>query len=137
MPAVKVSDLFREVADWYDFYATFHDYKLFGDLPDIFGRDEALDLKDIHHIHLAKTVRIKTIWSKQPDQFRRTIPLKEPENDYWLIYAYDDFKNEYLLLTVIGPKAHQRAEWDAYLRTVLVEIVEPWILGRIDYPEID
>ena len=137
MPSVKVSELFKELSDWYDLYALFHDYKLFGDLPDIFGRDEGLDLKDIHHIHLARTAKLQAVWSQQPNKFRRVIPRSEPENDYWLIYAYDDLQDEYLLLTIIGPEAHRREEWAAFLRTILVEIVEPWIVGRVSYPEID
>lgn len=27
---------------------------------------------------------------------------EDPDNDFWLIYAYDDFKDAYLLLTIIG-----------------------------------
>lgn len=137
MPAVKVSELFKEVSGWYDFYASFHDYKVFGDLPDVFGRDEPLGLADIHHIHLATTAKVQKIWARQKDQFYRTTRVGEPENDFWLIYAYNDFDDEYLLLTVIGPDAHSREEWGSYLRTISVEIVEPWILGRVAYPDIE
>lgn len=137
MPAVKVSELFKKVEGWYDFYASFHDYKVFGDLPDVFGRDERLDLPDIHHIHLATTPKVQAIWARQKDQFYRRTLVGEPENDFWLIYAYNDFNDEYLLLTVVGPNAHNRKEWGSYLRTILVEIVEPWILGRVVYPDIE
>lgn len=137
MPSVKVSDLFKEVSDWYAFYTVFHDYKLFGDLPDFFGRDEPLDLADMRHIHLARTAKIQAQWSREKRQFKRTTLVTEPENDYWLIYAYDDLADEYLLLTITGPDAHNRKEWGSYLRTILSEIVEPWILGRRTYPDID
>lgn len=137
MPSVKVSELFKELSDWYDFYVLFHDYKLFGDLPEIFGRDEPLDLADMCHIHLARTAQIQARWSREERQFKRTTLITEPENDYWLIYAYDDVADEYLLLTITGPDAHNRREWGTYLRTILTEIVEPWILGRRTYPDID
>ena len=54
MPAVKVSDLFKGIQNWQDFYAHFYNYKVCGDLPNIFGRDERLDLSEMHHIHLAQ-----------------------------------------------------------------------------------
>src|SRR5690606_18313538 len=110
---------------------------LFGDLPDIFGRDAPLDLADMHHIHLARTLKIQARWALEKRQFKRTIPIGEPENDYWLLYAYDEVADEFLLLTITGPDAHSRQDWAAYLRTILVEIVEPWILGRRTYPDID
>ncbi|SFB30347.1 type II toxin-antitoxin system YafO family toxin [Azotobacter beijerinckii] len=137
MASVKVSDLFKDLNDWQDFYAFFHDYKLFGDLPDIFGRDESLDINSLHHIHLANTPEVQEKWAKTPRQFCRKTEIKHPEHDYWLIYAYDDFREEYLLLTITGPSAHRREKWDPYLRDILTTIVEPWTLGRVSYPEED
>lgn len=137
MPSVKVTELFKQVTGWYDFYANFHDYKVFGDLPEVFGRDEKLDLPDMHHIHLARTAAIQSAWARQPRQFKRTTPAYASEHDYWLLYAYDDHTDEFLLLTIVGPNAHNRAEWGAYMRTIQTEIVEPWILGRVIYSEPD
>lgn len=71
--------------------------------PGFFGRDERLDLTDMHHIHLAST----------------------------------SSRDEYLLLTVTGPDAHNRSEWGSFLRNVHCQIVEPWTLGRIAFPDLD
>lgn len=103
----------------------------------MFGRDEELDLDDMHHIHLAMNEATQKRWAKAKVQFKRTTSTKEPENDFWLIYAHDNFRDEYLLLTIVGPEAHSRKQWSSYLRTILITIVEPWILGRISYPEVD
>jgi mRNA interferase YafO len=137
MPAVKISDLFQEIANWQNFSAHFYNYKVCGDLPDIFGRDEKLDLTDMHHIHLASTQEAQSRWAKTSRQYYRTALLNDPDNDFWLIYAYDDFRDEYLLLTITGPDAHSREEWGSYLRNVHSQIVEPWVLGKVSYPDID
>lgn len=76
-------------------------------------------------------------WAKTSRQYYRTTLLNDPDNDFWLIYAYDDFRDEYLLLTITGPDAHSREEWGSYLRNVHSQIVEPWILGKVSYPDID
>jgi hypothetical protein len=47
----------------------------------------------------------------------------DPDNDFWLIYAYDDFRDEYLLLTITGPDAHSREQWGSYLRNVHIGYV--------------
>lgn len=137
MPAVKVSALFQEIENWENFAAHFYNYKVCGDLPRIFGRDERLDLADIWHIHLANSLNIQTLWSRQKDQYYRTTRLNDPDNDFWLIYAYDDYREEYLLLTILGPDAHSRQEWGSYLRNMHSQIVAPWILGTLVYPDID
>ncbi|SER25048.1 Toxin YafO, type II toxin-antitoxin system [Azotobacter beijerinckii] len=137
MPSVKVSDLFKESEGWYRYYADFYNNKLFGDLPDDFGRDEGLDLDYLHHIHLAMTAKLVARWKIKRRQFDRTTDPKDPANDYWLVYAYDDLRDEYLLLTILGPNAHSRPEWGAFLRTVAHDIVEPWIQGRVVYTDPD
>lgn len=137
MSSVKVSDLFKESDGWYNFYAHFYNYKLCGELPDIFGRDEELDLDDMHHIHLAATKSVQARWRAAKMQYRRTTDHEHPEEDYWLIYAYEPLRDEYLLLTIIGPNAHSRDEWNSYLRDLAQDIVEPWILGRIIYEDPD
>ena len=137
MSAVKVSDLFKQSLGWYDFFVEFHDYKLCGDLPDIFGRDEELDLDDLYHIHLAATEAVQARWRAAKLQFRRTTDPTRPEEDYWLIYAYEPLRAEYLLLTILGPDAHSRKEWGSYLRDLHQEIVGPWVRGQLVYTDPD
>jgi len=108
-----------------------------GELPAIFGRDERLDLNDMHHIHLASTQAIQTRWAKIARQYYRTALVNDPDNDFWLIYAYDAFRDEYLLRTVTGPDAHNRSEWGSFLRSVHYEIVEPWVMGKVIFPDLD
>lgn len=137
MPAVKIAEIFQKIKHWETIAAQFYNYKLFGDLPSTFGRDEKLDLSDMHHIHLASTKQVQTRWAKISRQYYRTTLIDHPENDFWLIYAYDDFRDEYLLLTVTGPNAHNRIEWGSFLRTIRSEIVEPWIVGKIHCLDLD
>lgn len=137
MSSVKVSDLFKKSAGWYDFFIAFHDYKLCGDLPDIFGRDAELDLNDMFHIHLAGTPSIEAKWRAKRLQHHRTTPTDTPELDYWLIYAFDPLSEDYLLLTIMGPDAHSRLAWNSYLRDIQHEIVTPWIQGQIEYFDPD
>lgn len=99
MPAVKISALFEQMSNWHNFAAHFYNYKICSELPGIFGRG----------------------------QYYRTAALGDAANDFWLIYAYDTFRDEYLLLTVTGPDAHNRGEWGSFLRTIQCEIVEPWM----------
>ncbi|OOG87807.1 hypothetical protein B0E42_07160 [Pseudomonas sp. A25(2017)] len=137
MLAVKISALFEETQNWKNIAAHFYNYKVCGDLPAIFGRDENLDLSDMYHIHLASTAETQARWAKIGRQYYRTALTEDSDNDFWLIYAYDDFKDAYLLLTIIGPDAHNRTEWGSFLRTIHSDIVEPWIVGKITFPEID
>ena len=97
MPAVKVSALFQQISQWENFAAHFYNYKVCGDLPAIFGRDEKRDLTGVWHIHLANTLNVQQLWAKYKDPFYRTTRLNDPENDYWLLYAYDGYPDEYLL----------------------------------------
>lgn len=137
MPAVKISALFEEIQNWKNFATHFYNYKVCGDLPIIFGRDEKLDLSDMYHIHLASTAETQARWAEIEQQYYRTALREDPANDYWLIYAYDYLKDEYLLLTITGPDAHNRKEWGSFLRTVHNAIVEPWIVGKITFPDLD
>jgi mRNA interferase YafO len=137
VPAVKISALFEQIRNWQNFAAHFYNYKVCGELPAIFGRDERLDLNDMHHIHLASTQAIQTRWAKIARQYYRTALVNDPDNDFWLIYAYDAFRDEYLLLTVTGPDAHNRSEWGSFLRSVHYEIVEPWVMGKVIFPDLD
>ena len=137
MPAVKIAAVFQKIKRRETIAAQFYNYKLFGDLPAIFGRDERLDLSDMHHIHLAGSTEIQKRWANISRQYYRTASVDDPDNDFWLIYAYDDFRYEYLLLTVTGPDAHNRKEWGSFLRTIRSEVVEPWIVGEINFPDLD
>ncbi|RWW91092.1 hypothetical protein BHE74_00000282 [Ensete ventricosum] len=91
----------------------------------------------MHHIHLAGTARTQVQWARIKRQYYRTTATNDPENDFWLIYAHDAYDDNYLLLTVMGPNAHSRAEWGSFLRTVHNEVVTPWIVGKIAYPDLD
>ena len=137
MPAVKIAAVFQKVKHWETIAAQFYNYKMFGDLPAIFGRAEKLDLSDMHHIHLASTEETQNRWAKISRQYYRTSLVDDPDNDFWLIYAYDDFRDEYLLLAVTGPDAHNRKEWGSFLRTIRSDIVGPWIVGKLDFPDLD
>ncbi|MDQ0650150.1 type II toxin-antitoxin system YafO family toxin [Pseudomonas cedrina] len=137
MPAVKISSLFRKISGWQNFAAHFYNYKVCGELPSIFGRDGGLDLSEMHHIHLAGCLETQIQWSRIKRQHNRTASLNDPGNDFWLIYAYDVYHDNYLLLTVMGPDAHSRTEWGSFLRTLHSDVVMPWILGRNEYPDID
>ena len=137
MSAVKVSDLFKQSQGWYDFYVDFYNYKLCGDIPDIFGRDEELDLDDMYHIHLAGTRAAQARWRAKPLQFHRTTDAKDPDNDFWLIYAHDPLHDEYLLLTILGPDAHSRQQWGSFLRDIEHNIVDPWVKGKVVYTDPD
>lgn len=137
MPAVKISALFEQMSNWHNFAAHFYNYKVCSELPGIFGRDERLDLGFMHHIHLASTRSIQLRWAKIDRQYYRTAARGDAANDFWLIYAYDTFRDEYLLLTVTGPDAHSRGEWGSFLRTIQCEIVEPWIVGKLHFPDLN
>lgn len=137
MPAIKISTLFEQINNWKNFAAHFYNYKICDELPAIFGRDERLDLSDMHHIHLASSQTLQTQWATINRQYYRTALVGDPDNDFWLIYAYDPFRDEYLLLTITGPDAHNRSERGSFLRTIHCEIVEPWVVGRIRFPDID
>ncbi|WP_095052088.1 type II toxin-antitoxin system YafO family toxin [Pseudomonas sp. Irchel s3b2] len=137
MPAIKISVLFEEINNWQNFAAHFYNYKVCGELPAIFGRDEKLDLSEMHHIHLANSQETQVRWAKINRQYYRTAQANDSDNDFWLIYAYDYFRDEYLLLTIIGPDAHNRSEWSSFLRTMHSDIIDPWILGKLSYPDLD
>lgn len=137
MSAVKVCELFKQSQGWYSFFVDFHNYKLCGEQPELFGRDAPLDLADMHHIHLAATTTIQAIWRRARDPYYRTTPINEPESDFWLIYAHDHLRDEYLLLTIVGPDAHNRKEWGSFLRTIAHDIVAPWIRGTAVYTDPD
>ena len=70
-------------------------------------------------------------------QTEKPVRLNDTDNDIWLIYAHDEYRDEYLLLTIVGPDAHNRKEWGSYLRTIHNQIVEPWLVGKLVYPDID
>lgn len=132
MPTVHVSELFKLIPNWLDWAVEFEDYKVRSVLPDRFGRDERYR-QEIWHMHLAHTLAIKMRWRRISIQFYRTTPTSQPQFDYWLIYAYDDFNDRYLMLTVIGPKAHTDPRFKAFIGRMQVDIVDPWLAGRVVY----
>lgn len=122
--------------EWEKHLNTFEDYKVNGNLPDIYGRDASLlSHPHVHHIHLAHTQELADEWARRHPTisqiFYRTTRVGEPENDYWLIYAYDDVDDRYLLLTIIGPDAHNQPQWRSFLAGLHQQIVAPWINGRL------
>ncbi|WP_411741313.1 hypothetical protein [Pseudomonas sp. GL-RE-29] len=86
---------------------------------------------------LASSQETQIRWSRISQQYYRIAKMNDPESDVWLIYAYDYFRDEYLLLTVIGPDAHNRSEWSSFLRTMHSDIVSHWIVGKLSYPDLD
>lgn len=145
MSKVFVSDLFKytykehydDHDGWLDFYYNFYNYKNFGDQIPLFGRDAPLDTKHLSHIHLARNEEVVQRWSNKSQNNDRTTLINRPELDYWLIYAVDKIENSYLMLSIIGPNAHNREKWTTLYNGYLTDIVEPWISGKTIYEEID
>lgn len=140
MTAIYVSDLFKEkVPNWLDFYDDFHDYVHFNDLPDYFGRDEKYQ-DELWHVHLAANDEIIRRWSLKRRQYDRTTPVAETEEekalDKWLLYAYDKIDDNYLLLTILDPDAHNLKRWGSFIRELKDKIIDPWILGKVKYEPI-
>ena len=133
MPAaiVQTAPLFRLLDNWENHKQTFEDYKIHGIQPDIYGRDADLSHPDVFHIHLAQDDATVERWSKiRSVPYRRTHSADFPELDYWLIYAFDDIDNKYLLLTIMGPDAHSHEKYRKFLSDLSVRFVQPWIVGR-------
>jgi len=118
--------------NWENHKRTFEDYKILGIQPEFYGRDADLSYPDVHHIHLATDEDTVLRWSKISYSFYRTHDAKRPESDFWLIYAYDDLEDTYLLLTIIGPDAHNSNHFRAYLGQLYTSCVQPWINGRLE-----
>jgi len=134
---VFVTDDFKNEENFYGFYVDFYNYKNFGDRIDVFGRDARLDTPLMSHIHLAKNKELVDKWRDITNINERTTIKGKPKDDYWLIYAYDTSNEEYLILAIIGPNAHNRGEWTSYYNTLYHDIVLPWINGKITYTEPD
>lgn len=109
----------------------FEDYKLNNIQPDFYGRDTTLSYPHVYHIHLAENERVARRWAAINQVFYRVHSKDHPEEDYWLIYAYDDFSDSYLLLTIIGSHAHDNKKWRSYLTCIYSSLVSPWINGRL------
>lgn len=128
---IKTCSLFRQLPEWESHQTTFEDYKLHNIQPDFYGRDADLSYPHVHHIHLAQDEHVAEKWSTVHQIYYRTHNSKHPEEDYWLIYAFDDFSDTYLLLTIIGSHAHDREKWRSYLTGIYTTFVEPWINGKL------
>ena len=135
MSIVQTASIFRLDPEWEKHKNTFEDYKLNSNQPDFYGRDASLSYPHVHHIHLAQTQELADHWAQRKariDQiYYRTTRNDDPENDYWLIYAYDNFTENYLLLSIIGPDAHNKEQWRSCLTGLYTQFVEPWIEGRL------
>jgi mRNA interferase YafO len=130
---IQTCSLFRQLPEWEAHQTTFEDYKLNNIQPDFYGRDAELSHPHVHHIHLATTEDLKKKWSRKVriDQiYYRTTKVGDTANDNWLLYAFDNFTGNYLLLTIMGPNAHDN-KWRSYLRGLYISLVEPWIEGRL------
>lgn len=134
---IFVIDDFKNNTNWYAYYADFYNYKIFGDIIPYFGRDALLDTPTLSHIHIAKSEDLKLKWKKIRNVYDRKNTIGKPEDDYWLIYAHDKNNNEYLLLNIIGPNAHDRDKWTSYYNNLYTNIVTPWMNGQIVYLEPD
>lgn len=134
---VFVIDDFKKDTNWYGYYADFYNNKIFGDVIPYFGRDASLDTPTLFHIHIANNQELIDKWDKIKNVYDRSTETKEPENDFWLIYAYDKNDNQYLILSLVGPNAHNRDKWTPYYNTLYNDIIKPWINGLITYIEPD
>jgi len=119
--------------EWEAHKLTFEDYINRNIQPDFYGRDASLSYPHVHHIHLATTSDLEEKWSRKcgvNQIYYRTTNINDPENDKWLLYAFDDCEKCYLLLTILGPDAHN-SKWRSFLRGISINFVEPWISGRL------
>lgn len=132
---VNTCSLFRQIDSWKKHKITFSDYKAGKYVPDYYGRDASLSHPHVHHIHLAMTKSLEKAWKRKSaihQLYYRTTKINDPDNDYWLLYAYDDIDEKYLLLTILGPDAHNNDKWRSYLQNLYLHFVEPWILGKLE-----
>jgi mRNA interferase YafO len=83
------------------------------------------------HVQLTDSRVVLLRWSKIGDPFKRTVKDSESEHDLWLLYAQDLPENRYLMLSVFGPHAHKDSRFQSYIRTLKVDIVDPWLDGRL------
>lgn len=126
------SHLFRQLDSWNELFNTFEAYKRGILSSDIFGRDAELTFPHVYHIHLAQDEKTQKRWSRITEVYYRTNSKHDKHNDYWLVYAYDNVEDSFLLLTVVGPEAHNHAMRSAYLTQIYIDIVEPWINGKLE-----
>ena len=131
MSLVQTCNLFRLDLEWESHKNTFENYKLHNTQPNFYGRDANLSYPCIYHIHLAQDENVAKRWARINQIFYRVHKRGSPEEDYWLLYAYDDVSDIYLLLTIIGPDAHNNEKWRSYLRHIYIDVVTPWIEGRL------
>lgn len=131
--AVYTCPLFRQLENWESLKATFESYKLDGIQPDFFGRDAPLEdtSLDLHHIHLASDQATIARWSRLNVIHHRTTSKDDPDGDNWLIYGYNDLSDDYLLITIIGPDAHNRKEWASNINDINSFILDPWLLNQL------
>ncbi|WP_236645594.1 hypothetical protein [Pseudomonas sp. Ant30-3] len=91
----------------------------------------------MHHIHLASTRSIQLRWAKIDRQYYRTAARGDAANDFWLIYAYDTFRDEYLLLTVTGPDALTEENGVHFFERYSAKLSNHWIVGKLHFPDLN
>ncbi|WP_448118295.1 hypothetical protein [Pseudomonas serbica] len=58
-------------------------------------------------------------------------------NELPAIFGRDERLDLCDMYHITGPDAHNRREWGSFLRSVHYEIVEPWVIGKIIFPDLD
>lgn len=137
MPRFTAAPRFKKIPDWKAFLNNFAHYKLTGEVPYNFGRDEPLRIDNLYHVHFGTADATLTRWSRIPADRQNLRTIKLGEEDFWLLYAFDDIKDEYVLISIMGPEAHSHEKWSAYLYTINHEIIKPWIEGRLAFDDDD
>lgn len=128
---VFVTDSFMNLPAWHDLYVDFYNLKVCDIHPSHWGRDASLWQVPFGHVQLTDSRVVLLRWSKIGDPFKRTVKDSESEHDLWLLYAQDLPENRYLMLSVFGPHAHKDSRFQSYIRTLKVDIVDPWLDGRL------
>lgn len=134
MTKIYVSDLFKKTPNWKNYFLDFYDYKKRNISIDRFGRDINLNAKHLFHLHLGTNNKIIEKW-KNKSINQRTTDKNDPASDFWLIYAYDDFNDSYLILMVAGPNVHNDQKFTPLFNSLSTFIASPWIDDNSKYIE--
>lgn len=129
---IEVTQYFMEnVPNWGIVYNDFYNYILCKIQPPHFGRPGYIRPRPLFHIQIATTPQTIKRWANIADPHKRVVLRSECANDFWLLYAYDNAEDRFLLLSVFGPNAHNADHRDSYLRTLKTDIVDPWLTGKL------
>lgn len=128
MSAFFSSRHIRELADGQKIIDGFKD-RIAGNTPSFLGRDVAYDhintpsvVRDyLRHIHICNPLKDHPqSWFSITESYRRVNARYRPEKDFSLVYWHDQNNDDYYLLMVIGPDAHNNEKW----MSVLIELAE-------------